>query len=131
MKKNLRTWVIAKSIVTTIFLIYAVYNYFSPALYRDDESELLLIEFAFYTITSLLLIYFFFRLYQTIIFVIFFDFIFLFFIAYHFHLNYIVLFLDLISICFIILDNNNTKSFIKRKLRTINIHVKNKTNDRK
>jgi len=117
-KKIFKIWVLVKIVVTVLFLLYALHNFYSPSL-RDDESELLVIELSFYTITSLLLIYFFFNMYQTMKYLIFFDLIFLVFVAYHFHINYIILSFDLMTLFLIFLDNNDLQNFVKRKLRKI------------
>jgi hypothetical protein len=108
-----------------MLLIYGLYNYFvRGTLFNDDEDELRVIELLIYTISSFLLIYFFLNMYDTMIFVIFFEFIFLLFIGYYFRMNYIVLCLDLITVSLIMLDQNDIKNSIKRKLRKMNIYVK-------
>jgi hypothetical protein len=62
-------------------------------------------------------------MYDAIKFVMVFDFIFLIFIAYYFRMNYIILFLDLITVFLIIFDHNDMRNFTKRRLRKINIHL--------
>lgn len=124
MKRILKNWIIIKTILTVLLLIYGLYiYYFGGALVNDDETELFVIELVIYTISSFLLIYFFSAMYDAIKFVVFFDFIFLIFIGYYFRVNYIILFLDVVTIFLIILDNNDMKNSIKRKLRKINIHI--------
>jgi len=116
--KILKFWILAKTIIIALCLIYTLYNFFILAQ-RDDERELFAIELSFYTITSLLLIYFFFHMYQTMKYLILFDFIFLIFVGYQFHMNYLILCLDIITIVFIFLDNNDIQNLLKRKFRKI------------
>ena len=123
MKRILKNWIIVKTIITALLLLYGLYIYFSGGTPVNDEDELFVIELVFYTSTSFLLIYFFLHMYDLMKFVMVFDFIFLLFIAYYFRMNYIILFLDLITIFLIILDHNDIKNFTKRRLRKINIHL--------
>ena len=123
MKRILKIWIIVKTLVTTIFLIYVLYNFFFTATqFHEEENELFVIELSFYTITSFVLIYFFLHMYQTMKYVIIFDLIFLFFIGYHFHMNYIILFLEVITFFLIMLDNTDLQNFVRRKLRRIHIN---------
>lgn len=124
MKRILKNWITIKTIFTVLLLIYGLYiYYFGGVLVNDDETELFVIELVIYTISSFLLIYLFSAMYDAIKLVVFFDFIFLIFIGYYFRVNYIILFLDAITIFLIILDNNDMKNFIKRRLRKINIRI--------
>ncbi|MEO8765547.1 MAG: hypothetical protein ABI416_14710 [Ginsengibacter sp.] len=121
MNRIFKIWIIIKTSVTIIFLMYVLYNFFSPAP-KDEESELYVVELFVYTITSLLFVYCFFKMYRSMTYVILFDIIFLIFIAYHFHVNYIIVILDLITIFFITFDNNTVKNYVKRRLRKLNIN---------
>jgi hypothetical protein len=124
-KKILKIWIIVKAIIIANLLIYAWYIHFvGTKLFNDEESELRVLELLIYTISSFLLIHIYWRMYETMKFVIFFDFIFLFFIGYYFRMNYIILFLELITISLIMFDDNDIKNSIKRKLRKINIYSK-------
>jgi glycerol-3-phosphate acyltransferase PlsY len=127
-KRILKKWITGKAIITVLLLIYGLYIYFSGGRPVNDEDELFVIELVFYTGSSFLLIYFFLHMYDAMKFVMVFDFIFLIFIAYYFRINYIILFLDLITIFLIIFDHNDIKNFTKRKLRKINIHLKRVVN---
>jgi hypothetical protein len=122
-KRILKNWITGKAIITVLLLIYGLHIYFSGGTPVNDEDELFVIELVFYTSSSFLLIYFFFHMYDAIKFVMVFDFIFLIFIAYYFRMNYIILFLDLITVFLIIFDHNDMRNFTKRRLRKINIHL--------
>jgi hypothetical protein len=122
-KRILKSWITGKAIITVLLLIYGLHIYFSGGTPVNDEDELFVIELVFYTSSSFLLIYFFFHMYDAIKFVMVFDFIFLIFIAYYFRMNYIILFLDLITVFLIIFDHNDMRNFTKRRLRKINIHL--------
>ena len=125
MKKILKIWIIVKAIIIANLLIYARYIHFvGTKLFNDEESELRVIELLIYTISSFLLIHIYWRMYETMKFVIFFDFIFLLFIGYYFRMNYIILFLELITISLMMFDDIDIKNSLKRKLRRINIHSK-------
>ena len=122
MKRILKNWIIVKTITTILLLLYGLYIY-SLGTPVNDEDELFVIELIIYTISSFLLIYLFLHMYDAMKFIMVFDFIFLIFTAYYFRVNYIILFLDLITIFLILFDHNDTQNFIKRRLRKINIHL--------
>jgi hypothetical protein len=122
-KKYLKIWILGKTIVTILLLLYALYTYFFATIPKDEAGEMAIIEFAYYSISSLLLIYFFYNMPDMPKFAIMFDFIFLSVIWYFFKLNYIIFFLDLVTFTLILLENNDVRNFIKRRLRAIRIYL--------
>lgn len=122
MKKYLKIWILSKTIITVVLLAYVLYNYFFATI-KDEAGELTIVEFSYYSISSLSLIYFFYRMNDMLKFVIIFDFLFLSIIWYYFQLNYIILFLDLVAFSLILLENNDVKNFIKRRLRSMGIYL--------
>jgi hypothetical protein len=122
-KKYLKICILGKTIVTVLLLVYALSVYFFATIPKDEAGELSIIEFGYYSISSLLLIYFFYNMTDMLKFAIIFDFIFLSIIWYYFQLNYIIFFLDLVTFSLILLENTDVKNFIKRRLRSIRIYL--------
>jgi len=126
MNKILKLWLLTKALGIIAVLAYNAFLFKYMGL-RDEGTELIIIEYALCSITSLMLLVFFHRMYENMKYIVIFDFIFLVFIGYQFHLDYILLFVDLITIGLIVLDNRDVQNFVKRKLRKMNIEIKSKS----